>query len=134
MRLTLGKTRRLSSATEFRKVREHGRSRAGRYLVLGVLRVQEPSPGATQRQEAEPRHPPTRAGFITTRKLGNAVTRNRLRRVLRDIVRRNLPRVEPGYWLVTIARNRAPQASSAALEKEWLFLAGKLGILKVSRQ
>jgi ribonuclease P protein component len=73
-------------------------------------------------------------GFITTRKLGNAVTRNRLRRVMRDIVRRNLPRVGPGYWLVTIARNRAPQASSAALEKEWLFLAGKLGILKIPRQ
>jgi ribonuclease P protein component len=130
MRLTLGKNRRLSSATEFRKVREHGRSRAGRYLVLGVLQV-EPSPTKTG-PEADP--PQTRVGFITTRKLGNAVTRNRLRRVMRDIVRRNLPRVGPGYWLVTIARNRAPQASSAALEKEWLFLAGKLGILKIPRQ
>jgi ribonuclease P protein component len=124
MRLTLGKNRRLTSATEFRQVRDRGRSRAGRYLVLGVLPA----------DSAELEEPLTRVGFITTRKLGNAVVRNRVRRVMREIVRKNLPRVQPGYWLVTIARNRATQAGSEALEKEWLFLARKLGILQISRQ
>ncbi len=119
-RLTFGKDRRLTRSSEFRRVRESGRSRSGRYLVLGVLHLEET--GET----------PTRAGFITTRRIGNAVTRSRCRRLMREIVRQALPDVRPGFWLVTIARVHAADAPFSVLQKEWFYLARKLGILRPS--
>ncbi len=39
------------------------------------------------------------------------MVRNRVRRRLREIVRRSLPSVEPGWDLVVMARSEAAQAS-----------------------
>lgn len=107
--------RRITSRKLFQRVREQGQSHAGSYLVLGVLK-DEAVAGRV------------RVGYITTRRLGNAVTRNRVRRRLRGILQRTGDRLLPGYCLVLVARNRAAQASSAALEKEWKWLAHRAGI------
>jgi len=48
--------------------------------------------------------PHNRYGFITAKRLGNAVRRNRIRRLLREAVRHQHPAVKPGYDLVFIAR------------------------------
>ena len=70
-----------------------------------------------------------RAGFITSRKIGNAVQRNRVRRRLREIVRINQTALRPDIWLVTIAQAAAASASYRALEDEWLRLAKRASIL-----
>lgn len=64
---------RLKSRPEFLRVRE-GERRKGRYFILEVLDRGEPST-------------PPRVGFTVTKKQGNAVERNRIRRRLKEAVR-----------------------------------------------
>lgn len=70
-----------------------------------------------------------RAGFITSRKIGGAVVRNRVRRRLREIARRHQHKIVDGTWLVIITSPRAARASYTALEAEWLRLAERASIL-----
>ncbi len=55
--------------------------------------------------------PRTRVGFSTSRRLGGAVVRNRVRRRLRAIVRQLAPRLAPGWDVVIQARPGSTQAS-----------------------
>lgn len=108
--------RRITSRQLFQRVRAQGKSLAGRYLVLGWLH--------------DPATAPTvKVGYITTRKLGNAVVRNRVRRRLRAILQRTGERLRPGYCLILIARNPAADAPSEALEKEWKWLTHRAGLV-----
>ena len=108
--------RRITSRKLFRRVREEGCSYRGHFLVLGVLQ----DPGVTST---------IRIGYITTKRIGNAVVRNAVRRRLRGILQRTGDRLKPGYCLVLIARNAAARANSEALEKEWKWLAHRAKII-----
>jgi ribonuclease P protein component len=57
----------------------------------------------------------TRIGLSTPRTLGGAVQRNRVRRRLREILRRRLVEIGPGWDLLLIARPPAGQATFAEL-------------------
>lgn len=113
MRLPRKASIRLRS--EFAKVRQHGKSSAGRYLVLGALH--------------DPELDRFKVGYITTRKIGKAVERNHIRRRFRAIVNQHGHRILPGFYLVTIARYRAPGATFDELERDWLKQARRLKIL-----
>jgi ribonuclease P protein component len=52
---------------------------------------------------------PPRIGFTVSRKVGTAVERNRVRRRLREIVRRAAAAMRPGYDYVLIGRRTALQ-------------------------
>ena len=107
--------RRLKLSREFDLVRKEGHAVRGGLLVLSVLPV-----------DGEKRF---RVGLITSRRVGGAVERNRVRRRLREIVRRNQQALNGGIWFVVIARRLAAQTDSAVLETEWLRLARRAGIL-----
>ena len=107
--------RRLKLSREFERVRKEGRAVRGGLLMLSVLPV-----------DGEKRF---RVGLITSRRVGEAVARNRVRRRLREIVRRNQQALKGGIWFVVIARRSAAQTDSAVLEAEWLRLARRAGIL-----
>ena len=113
--LTFPKSRRLTRAAEFERVRNHGTVTRGQLLSLAVL--------AANTGEK------TRAGFVTSRKVGGAVARNRVRRRLREIFRHHQDEIAPGTWIITIASARAAHASYRALEDEWLRLARRASIL-----
>jgi ribonuclease P protein component len=108
------KALRLTKAPEFARLKREGVSTAGRFFVFSVLAHGEG---------------PTRVGLITTRRLGNAVERNRVRRRLREIFRTQQPPFQEGMWLVVIARHRAAQASFAELQAEWMKLARRAGLI-----
>ena len=106
---------RMKLACDFARVKTQGSSQAGKFLVLGALRVE-----ALKEFQF---------GLITGGKLGNAVVRNRIRRLLREIVRAHRAEIAPGWQMVIIARWRAPQATLAELENDWLRLARRMNLL-----
>ena len=71
-----------------------------------------------------------RIGYTVSAKLGNAVTRNRVRRRLREAYRLSETRFAPGWDIVVVARSRAVHASFSALESALLHQAGALHLLK----
>jgi ribonuclease P protein component len=106
---------RLSRASEFNLVKASGKSWTGKHLMLARLERDTEAP--------------SRIGIVTTRRLGNAVTRNQVRRKIREIFRLNQHRIRKGFWLVTIARFSSAGAAYEELERDWLRLAERASIL-----
>ncbi len=71
----------------------------------------------------------SRLGITTGVKLGNAVKRNRARRRIRALYRVNESRIKPGYDIVIVARTRVISGHHADMEKSFLQILDKLGIL-----
>jgi ribonuclease P protein component len=74
-------------------------------------------------------HPVTdlsRVGFTVTKKLGNAVTRNRIRRRLRSAVRSAAPEMKPGHDYVMIARGKALDCTFGELERDIKFAFSRI--------
>ena len=115
MRLRFPKSARLSSASEFARLRNEGQSVHGKFMVLSVL------PLAAETS--------LRIGFITSRRVGGAVERNRTRRRLRELVRADRPRIAVLGWLALIARANAVRAEFDQLRDEWRALARRAGVL-----
>lgn len=72
--------------------------------------------------------PQGRAGFTVSTKLGGAVTRNRVRRRLREIYRLNRPSLKAGYDLIIVARGRSVGARYQSLDAAFLAACDQLGI------
>ncbi len=108
-RLRFPKAARLTQTAEFARVRTEGRPVHGKMITLGVLKGCGPDEG--------------RVGIVTSKRVGNAVIRSRVRRRLREIFRAMRPRLIPGLWLVVVAKSPAAKATSAALGEEFSQLA-----------
>ena len=90
MRARLSGRARLSRSAEFERVYRSGRSTANRHLVLYTF----PNP-ATKRP---------RLGLSVSRKVGGAVERNRLKRLLREAFAQAEPELRAGHDVVLVAR------------------------------
>ena len=109
------KTRRLTHHSEYERVKRNGITQRGKLLMLNAMPMENSGSW--------------RAGFVTSARLGGAVVRNRVRRRLRESVRRHQHELRQGVWFVIIARYEAATASYDALEDEWLRLARRASIL-----
>jgi ribonuclease P protein component len=104
--------RRLRKSSDFAMVRRVGRSWADDLLVLAARRNEMPR---------------TRYGFVVGRRVGNAVTRNRIKRRLRGAVTESC--VVEGWDITLIARNRAANAKYHELKESLNRLMVRAGIL-----
>jgi ribonuclease P protein component len=94
---------RLSRSADFDRVFRQGRSHAGRELVLYVF----------PRGDGDD---PPRLGLSVSRKVGGAVQRNRVKRLLREAFDLDGSRLPPGTDAVVVARHEA----NALAEREGL--------------
>lgn len=78
----LPKGRILRRKSDFQKIHRFGKSYANRYLVMYVFTAS----GLEDR-----------VGFAAGKKLGNAVTRNRVKRLMRECYRLNQFKIKEGY-------------------------------------
>src|SRR5215203_7008661 len=93
--------RRLSRSGEFERVYREGRSHASRHLVVYAF------PRAAE-DDGDPR-----LGVSVGRKLGGAVERNRMKRLLREAFWASADELQPGHDFVIVAR---PPAGELAEE------------------
>jgi ribonuclease P protein component len=114
--LRFPKSARLARTGEFQKLKREGVSFHGQFMVLSVLKVQ-------------PAVSPARVGIVTSRRVGNAVARNRVRRRLREMVRADWPSLATGFWFVLVARRSAVEAPFARVREEWGALATRAALL-----
>lgn len=71
----------------------------------------------------------TRFGFITSRRLGKAVVRNRVRRLLREASRQLCADMAGGFDVVAIATRKAVGSSYHEIRQSLEALARQAGIL-----
>lgn len=98
------KSSRILRSSEFRKVYQNGFRVSGPYFAAFCLRNAE-SPGP-------------RIGFTVPRALGKSVVRNRMRRRVREAVRRSLDRLGPQWNVVFNPRKGALEAPFPDLLRE----------------
>ena len=106
----------ITRSRDLDRVFRQGRSVSAPELVLYLLR--------------RPRKQQLRAAFCVSRKLGGAVTRNRLRRRLREVYRLNCDKLDVECDLILLARTATATAKFAVLETRFLSLAQQLGVIK----
>jgi ribonuclease P protein component len=93
--------RRLSRSAEFERVYRQGRSKANRFLVLYAFpRARDESPAG----EADDS---PRLGLSVSRRVGGAVERTRVKRVLREAFWAEAERLPAGSDYVVVARPEA---------------------------
>ena len=103
---------RLGGNKNYRYVYRRGKSFPSRNLVLIHLKGRE-----------------LKIGFSVSGTVGNAVTRNRIRRCLREDIRRLRPRMKCGRY-VFIARTSVVDVPHAALTRELRKLLDRAKLLK----
>ena len=113
---TLSKKQRLIQASLFGEAFAQKKSFPGRYMVLWL----RAGAGAA-----------LRLGVVTSKKVSNrAVDRNLARRRLREIFRQHRAELSGPFDVVIIGRQNLLSASHAEVEREFLRLTEKAGLLK----
>lgn len=102
----LARPHRLTRGSEYKAVVRRGRRCAATHTITYVV---------TSETERTPRF-----GFIVSKQVGSAVTRNTVRRRLKSIAADSLPSVRPGAHVVIRALPSAATAPFAELQDEVL--------------
>lgn len=109
------KKERLRLANDFKKVYEQGKAYQSKKLVLFVL---------------DTSYAMRRIGFVAGKKVGKAVKRNKVKRLLREVYRLNKHRLISGIDLVVVAKREAAELGFKEIEEEILRLSKKAGLIR----
>lgn len=112
---SLDKARRICKNKEYRLVYKHGSYVVGRMVVVYHM------PVAKQ---------PHRIGFVTGKKVGGAVVRNRARRLMKEVYRLHQHEIREGHHIVIVGRAKLAGATYKEAEKEILYVLKRSKLLK----
>lgn len=70
-----------------------------------------------------------RLGITVSTKVGKAVTRNRIKRLIREVYRLHESEIKTGIDIVVVARNKAKNATYGDIEKSLMSCFSKLSVL-----
>ncbi|WP_418791246.1 ribonuclease P protein component [Phosphitispora sp. TUW77] len=108
----------LRKRNEFNKVYKEGKNVVNKYLVIYYI----PNKLGI-----------TRFGFSISKKIGKAVVRNRIKRIMKEICRNNSLAIKEGFDCVIIIRPRIKEALTYKnIEKSFLILAAKASLIRKS--
>jgi ribonuclease P protein component len=113
---TLHRSHRLRKNEHFQAVFQQGSSAANRQFIVYAAK-----------QEGQAAF---RAGISVSKKIGNAVTRNRVKRLIREAVGRLEGVIEPGHDLVIIARPGVEEMSLDSIEQSLLHVLKRAKVVK----
>jgi len=99
--------------SEFRAVYKRGKSFSNYLLVLYIYRNNSDF---------------NRLGVSVSKKVGKSVTRNRIKRLIKESYRSSFSNINKGFDLVFIARNPAKGKSYKDIEKSLINLFNKAGL------
>ena len=106
------KLTRLTDSPEFERAYRQGTSFRGRLFSLHAFPNEIGIP---------------RLGLSVSKKVGNAVTRNAVRRRLKEVFYSTIERIPGSFDLVVSAKPAAAEASFEELNQEFLRALGKIG-------
>lgn len=112
-RYTFPKKERLLKRWEFLRVYIENKKYTGRYLILHILLNQ----------------PDRKTGIIVSRKLGKAIRRNRIKRLIREAYRLNKHILSDNLHLVITAKLGINNLKYKEVEKDLLSLYKKAGLI-----
>jgi ribonuclease P protein component len=116
-RLGFNRSARIKQGRHFRAVREKGERLTIGCLIANWLRA--------------PDRTACRLGVITSSRIGNAVVRNRARRLLRECFRLHQHSLAYPVEMVLVARPSIVNKDFFGVEKDFLTTLRKAGLLKV---
>lgn len=100
---------------DFKRIYMRGKSLVSPCLVTYVLKNRKSE---------------TRVGITTSKKIGNAVHRNRARRIIRTAFSVLCEKAEKGFDIIFVARAKTSLVKMQVVLKDMEFQLKKLGVLK----
>lgn len=70
-----------------------------------------------------------RLGIIATRRLGNAVSRNKIKRIVREVFRKNSDKIIPEAEIIILPRQKMSNLEFSQIEKKFKESLEKLSLL-----
>ncbi|WP_058300551.1 ribonuclease P protein component [Gorillibacterium timonense] len=114
------KEHRLAKREDFNRVYRRGKSAANLQFVLYYLPQKESGP--------------FRLGVSVSKKLGNAVVRNGIRRRMKEIIRLGGEDLLPGLDIVIIARKPVAEMDYEEMKKSLYHVMKRSGVLKEKKR
>lgn len=108
-------TYRIKQNYEFRRLYRRGKSAATPYLVVYAMKTHRTV---------------NRIGLTVSPKLGGAVVRNRIKRLLREAYRLHEHEIKKGFDFVIVARTRMVDTDCRRTERELMRAMKKLELLE----
>lgn len=115
LRFTLGKSERLIRTADFREAYDQDQKQIGKFIVMWQRNAEDAS---------------TRLGVVASKKVGNAVCRNRAKRKIREVFRLNRHLLNKTDDIVIVARKTINNASVAEVRDDFITICQRAGLIK----